>query len=161
MCRPISCGEPPMLPSSAVALINGSSQWKSVAVYSCLPGYTMENLPVTVKQSVCQVLSIFLDLERKINLSFYLSSYLLEYTMENLPVTVKQSVCQLSIYLFVYLSIYLFVYLSIYLFIYFFIYLSVTVKHSICQVSIYLFVYLSIFLDLEWKTIYLSVCLEL
>ena len=38
-CRPISCGEPPMLPKSAVALINGSSQWKSVAQYSCLPGF--------------------------------------------------------------------------------------------------------------------------
>ena len=39
-CRPISCGDPPMLPHTAVALLNGSTQWKSIAVYSCLPGYT-------------------------------------------------------------------------------------------------------------------------
>ena len=39
-CRPISCGDPPMLPHSAVALLNGSTMWKSLAVYSCLPGYT-------------------------------------------------------------------------------------------------------------------------
>ena len=38
-CSPISCGDPPMLPHSAVALLNGSTQWKSLAVYSCLPGY--------------------------------------------------------------------------------------------------------------------------
>ena len=42
-CRPISCGDPPMLPHSAVALLNGSTQWKSLAVYSCLPGYTTSN----------------------------------------------------------------------------------------------------------------------
>jgi len=38
-CRLISCGDPPMLPHSAVALLNGSTQWRAQAVYSCLPGY--------------------------------------------------------------------------------------------------------------------------
>ena len=39
-CRLISCGDPPMLPHSAVALLNGSTQWRAQAVYSCLPGYS-------------------------------------------------------------------------------------------------------------------------
>ena len=38
-CRLISCGDPPMLPHSAVALLNGSTQWRAQALYSCLPGY--------------------------------------------------------------------------------------------------------------------------
>ena len=42
-CRLISCGDPPMLPHSAVALLNGSTQWRSQAVYSCLPGFQTNN----------------------------------------------------------------------------------------------------------------------
>ena len=42
-CRLISCGDPPMLPHSAVALLNGSTQWRAQAVYSCLPGYNNIN----------------------------------------------------------------------------------------------------------------------
>ena len=157
MCRPISCGEPPMLPSSAVALINGSSQWKSVAVYSCLPGYTMENLPVTVKQSVCQVyiylfvyLSIYLDLERNI----YLSLYIPRHTMKK-PASY-------SIYLSICISFYLpgsgMENLSNFLSTW--IYNGKSASYSkterLSGIYIYLFVYLSLFLDLEWK-IYLSI----
>jgi len=53
-CRPISCGDPPMLPHSAVALLNGSTQWKSLAVYSCLPGYTTLSSTDPRSESICQ-----------------------------------------------------------------------------------------------------------
>ena len=38
-CRLISCGDPPMLPHSAVTLLNGSTVWRAQATYSCLPGH--------------------------------------------------------------------------------------------------------------------------
>ncbi|XP_023349201.1 uncharacterized protein LOC111717966 isoform X3 [Eurytemora carolleeae] len=53
-CRPISCGEPPMLPKSAVALLNGSAQWRSIAQYSCLPGYQFMDGITNVRESACQ-----------------------------------------------------------------------------------------------------------
>ena len=56
-CRQISCGDPPMIPHSAVALLNGSTQWKSQAVYSCLPGYESPGetlLKVEPLQWTCQ-----------------------------------------------------------------------------------------------------------
>jgi len=53
-CRPISCGDPPMLPHSAVALLNGSTMWKSLAVYSCLPGYKTLKSTKTQSESICQ-----------------------------------------------------------------------------------------------------------
>lgn len=39
-CRPISCGDPPLPPHTSIALLNGSTQWRARAIYSCLPGYS-------------------------------------------------------------------------------------------------------------------------
>ena len=39
-CRPVSCGPPPSLDShSIMEMVNSSSTWRSLASYTCLPGY--------------------------------------------------------------------------------------------------------------------------
>ena len=35
----ICCRDPPLLPHTSIALLNGSTQWRARAIYSCLPGY--------------------------------------------------------------------------------------------------------------------------
>ena len=39
-CRPVSCGAPPVPDTRAVVtLLNSSSTWRSLASYSCMPGF--------------------------------------------------------------------------------------------------------------------------
>ena len=41
-CQPIACGDPVTFPHASVALINGSTVWRSVAQYACIHGYKEE-----------------------------------------------------------------------------------------------------------------------
>ena len=54
-CQLISCGDPPMLPHSAVALLNGTTQWRALALYSCLPGHDPAPGKTLCQQRVCYV----------------------------------------------------------------------------------------------------------
>ena len=54
-CQLISCGDPPMLPHSAVALLNGTTQWRALALYSCLPGHDAAPGEMRTLQRVCYV----------------------------------------------------------------------------------------------------------
>ena len=38
-CQPIACGDPASFPHASVALLNGSTVWRSVAQYACIHGY--------------------------------------------------------------------------------------------------------------------------
>ena len=38
-CAPVQCGDPPDIPHATVKLLNGSTTWRSLSVYNCLPGF--------------------------------------------------------------------------------------------------------------------------
>ena len=55
------CRDPPLPPHTSIALLNGSTQWRARAIYSCLPGYNptkgrSRNLP-NISYTCCQCVS--------------------------------------------------------------------------------------------------------
>ena len=40
LCHPITCGQPPLVENTLVDLLNSSTTWLSLALFSCKPGYS-------------------------------------------------------------------------------------------------------------------------
>ena len=40
LCHPITCGQPPLVENSQVELVNASTTWLSLALFSCKAGYS-------------------------------------------------------------------------------------------------------------------------
>ena len=70
-CRPVSCGAPPVADTRAVVtLLNSSSTWRSLASYSCMPGFrdTGDLISPHLARKICLLLQFIPICDYKVRL---------------------------------------------------------------------------------------------
>jgi len=74
LCHPITCGQPPLVENTLVDLLNSSTTWLSLALFSCKMGYS-NSIPGSKEHTFCILQLVFEYLREKTNIS-RISSFL-------------------------------------------------------------------------------------
>ena len=73
--------DPPLLPHTSIALLNGSTQWRARATYSCLPGYQPSKGEIYEQPSFVKLFAVEKEQLRKENIILRLFKTVLQFVL--------------------------------------------------------------------------------